>query len=258
MMKRIVLKQWIDNWMRDKYHFAWSWETIEQMEGGHGENRCRTIADALSRPTTWPYFWFKGNQLDTNFYSEPSYIYSLFWAAHKFSSQTYKRAFHEWNLAGKVTADIGGSLFTALECLELGATEVLVYNLLGTPQSDIILDFVREFGAPIKVNNDPDFFKHYGRVFFYKAYLEHFPVVDNELDKWFGEDHTPRGSFIFDNSFCEIAYGHYIPIKVDGVLHDERSAAEAAFIGSMMKNYGFNQPDSFNKSATKMVWRFTR
>lgn len=251
------MKMWLDQWMLEKYNFTLTWREIESAEGGFGNNRCRTISDALSRPKTHPFRWFQSGQTDLSFYREPEYIYSLFWAFYKFSGNAYRIAFDRWNdLHGRVIVDVGGSLFTALECAKYSDDLIIVYNLPNTPQAQLIQDYVKEFGANIRVTDDYQYAKAMGDVIFMKAYLEHFKIVHEELDAWMVAGPGKRDVIIV-NSFCEIAYGHYIPIQIGNKAYSVQSEADAAFEELMAKRYGVTKSESAALTSKKNIRRYS-
>lgn len=238
-LERWVMKDFVDRFMDQTLNQRLSYNEIEAMEGGKGKNRCRTVEDALDRPNTWPNRWFSSNQTDTEAYEEPHYVYSLWWAAYNFSLKSYDAATKKWPTAIKdrKVADIGGSLFSAFRLLELGAERVLVFNFPNSPQGQIIKLAQTYYGLPIEVVANPDRIKTLSDTLVMKAYLEHIRDVDEEMNLWIGKEPF-SGDIIVDNSFCEIAYGHYIPIMIDEEFHFKQETANNAF-DSLMSRRGW-------------------
>lgn len=257
-LERMTMKTWVDNWMQTNYGYSMPWTVFEKYEGGHGAQRCRTIKDAMSREGSYPAIWFMSDQTDLSVYGESRYIYSLMWAAYKFSGNAYTKAFEIWpSLKDRVIIDVGGSLFTALECLKHTNDRVYVYNMVGTPQTKMITDYAYEFGLPIYVTDDYKYAEIMGDVFFFKAYLEHFKVVEEELGYWVLSDEARVKRYVFVNSFCEIAYGHYIPITIDGRQYDQQDNADEAFVHMMRDRYNFSEPQTTAVSSKKLMYYYS-
>lgn len=257
--ERCFMKNYVDQWMLNNFLPRMTHEEIEAMEGGAGPRRCRTIEDALARPGTWPHRWFSTAQQDLEFYDEHEYIYSLWWASYNFSLASYDLIGKRWPraISGRTVGDVGGSLFSALRLLDHGASKVIVYNLPASSQAKIIRLFVKEYGAPIEVSGHAGDVKAKSESLVMKAYLEHFRDVDTEIDTWIGKGEPFVGDIFTDNSFCEVAYGHYIPIIIDGEPIDDRYRAHTAFEDNMHRR-GWVLADSAPnpRSARKRIIRW--
>lgn len=246
--ERYFMIDFTNRWLISQGMAPMTWEEIEALEGGTGKGRCRTIQDALSRPGTWPHRWFSSSQTDISAYQELKYVYSLMWAAYSFSLVSYSRMHMRWrsDINAETVGDVGGSLYTAFRLVQFGAKEVYVYNFPDSPQGQIISDFAKMYGTPIIVTDDHELIASKCSTLIMKAYLEHFPDVDVEMDKWLIQGRF-NGALIADNSFCEIAYGHYIPIKIFGEQVNEIFTAHALFEDLMNQHYGFRTKDSISR-----------
>lgn len=259
-LERCFMKDFVDRWMDLTLTPKLTYSEIDELEGGSGKNRCRTIEDALNRPGTWPHRWFLSDQSDTEAYGEPRYIYSLWWAAYNFSLDSYDLVAKVWPSAikGHVVGDVGGSLFSAFRLINLGAKKVYVYNFPNSPQGQIIRFFSVLYGVPIEVTSNHETVKKHCESLVMKAYLEHFRNVDEEMDKWIGSLQPFMGDIITDNSFNEVSYGHYIPLQIDGEDYHGTDEAHEAFSDNMIRR-GWTASDKVRNpnSSKKFICRWS-
>lgn len=229
--------RYVDKWMIDHGYPTMMWHQIEEAEGGHGSNRLRSIADAVKKGGSHPGRWFLSGQTDLSFYNEPAYVYSLLWATYRTSGSSYHHAAAE--VKGKAIADIGGSIFTAHLLLKGGVEHVTIYNFEDSPQVQFGQWLVKERGWPVDFCFDKEEIKRRYRVGMMKAYLEHFRNVDDEINSWCTGENALHQVYV-SNSFCEIAYGHYIPLQVNGADYMEKRAANKAFT-NLMADLGYTK-----------------
>lgn len=251
-LKRREMMPIIDKWMNEHEYGIKTWPTLVELEGGSGRNRIRTIKEAKAKPTTFPGRWFNSRQRDMSFYSAPHYVYSLYWAATRTSGGAYKAIGRLCE--GKPVADVGGSIFTALVLLRMGVKNVELYNFEDSPQTQFAQYIIDKYSLPITLEYDPDSILSRNRIGIMKAYLEHFKNVDEEIDRWC----APLSGFdelYISNSFCEIAYGHYIPITVNGKVCKTKKIANNEFIKLMEKRgYSREKVKYFNSKTSKYTF----
>jgi hypothetical protein len=224
-------KHIIDRWMGLNGYPVLSYQEVENLFGGFGDNRPRKMSDLATRPNAMVTKWFESGQTFYDYYSMPQYVYDNWWCAWNVSYQTYAAAAA---LVGRKNlrrlVDVGGSVFGASIFAELCQhywTEYNIHNFTETPN----FDFANAYN-----NMDfesPDFFKDFGtqdnfgsyNIGVFGEYFEHFKNVDEEFEKYLGLEYM-----VVANAFCVVAYGHHIPLVVNEVLCETRQAADENFV----------------------------
>lgn len=247
MVRGFGLKFWkneIDAWARMNDYPVLDWPEVCRREGGFRETRYHTPEDAKAHPDTYPGQWYLSDQTDFSIYDRPEYVYSLLFGALNVSAQAYtlagKRLGEE---GGGEIIDCGGTAFTAVRMLNYGATKVYVSNYGTAPQIHFVEWFLTthpEFKIEI-VDHDN---LPVGKNVIVSEYLEHFAQPAEEFDRI--TKFEPKR--IFNKSaFCTIAYGHYLPLTIDGTICRTTSAANYAFEQHVRKSgYSIEKAHIFN------------
>jgi hypothetical protein len=223
------------------------------LEGGYGADKIATIEQAIlpENEGTWPGIWFKSGQTDYTVYGRYDYVYSLLFGRQISGGSIRIISDHigsmKWSLFSKPTIfDWGGSIFTThdLLCnLEDKIDHVVMVNL-PTPQVEFAKWFIKRiiesvidpeidlilYGA-MSVGDEarmlPFIEREYGvnevdaegsrPIVVMSELLEHIQspeiLVSNLVTA--GVKH-----FYFASSFCTPAYGHHIPITIDGAQYE--------------------------------------
>lgn len=229
-MADVTREDWMDainDWFRViEQPDGWTWEMVEKTEG---DDHRRTVNQVLRMPDTTHYRWFASGQMWTQFYDTPEYLFSLLYCFDRISRPVYQ-AIAQCERGGEVV-DVGGSIMSAFEMLDRGVKRVYMTNFDDSPQ----VEFARYFIANAGIRDDEitivphnDFPR--GLPIITCEYLEHFPIVDIEVDRLLTWS-PPR--WYDKNAFCMAAYGHYIPITIDGTRHSVTSGARDAFVRYM-------------------------
>lgn len=230
-------KRLVDEWMTEKGYPVMSTERVVEMMGGIGDDRCKTVEDALARPSSNPGRWFTSGMKDDSFYSEPAYVYDNWFVANVVSAPTYELA---GRIAGHNTVyDVGGTIFNAMQLLAEGVPNVWTVNLPNTPAFEFYDWCIYNDHVIDKCNIVPPTDEEmYGEEFcVFAEFFEHFPNVD-DIFVAFAKAHT----ILAANAFCVAAHGHYIPITIDGLPWYNRANANVAFL-SLLEKHGFTNTE---------------
>ena len=237
---RIGKKFWmkeVDEWMFEKGQPTMNWFEIVRAEGGYGKDFSE---DKELDLFTHPGRWFGSGQTDFDLYSEYGYVYSLLFGALQISGQVY-RDFAQRSL-GKAINDVGGSIFTAAILLKYGIEAVNISNVSDSPQLEFAQHIIKKFDLPVSVGSErPDA----GCIL--SEYLEHFYEPTVELERVL-DAVKPKSAVALSSSFCMPAYGHFIPIFINGAEHATPRAANKAFINYIeAKGWPLARIGLFNK-----------
>lgn len=197
------------------------WDEVVALEGGSGKTFFNHVSEAETKPNSYPGRWFLSGQTDFSVYNEPRYLYSLLFGMLVVSGSVMSTIGKRE--AGNRIIDVGGSVFTAYRLLQRGVTAVDITNFEG-PQTEFATFASTKFKLSVNVHwATPSL--GFGDVFVLSEYLEHFRDVDTELERLV----TFRPTRIYESSsFCMPAYGHFIPIKINGVDHTSSRTARKA------------------------------
>ncbi len=237
----------IDQWMGEEHHSTIPWKDVLRLEGGYGSDKISSVADAMKPENegTWPGIWFRSHQTDFSVYNRHDYVYSLLFG-RMISKGTI-------SVVGKYLAartsepvqlnDWGGTIFTAIDMLELlpVGSRINMINFR-SPQMAfaewVIETFKLEESIKLLDENWPylggnpyDLIS--GPVLLSET-LEH---CEKPFD-YIG-DHiltVMHGVELFTaNSFCTPAYGHFIPVIINGKMYHTTRTANKAFREEMEK-----------------------
>jgi len=210
------------------------WKSVLGLEGGYGENKIKSIDDAMlsENEGTWPGIWFQSGQKDYSVYSRYDYIYSLLFG-RQISAGTIKMVIDDLTNRGLwtpkfVLIDWGGTAFTAKDLLgsDIPISALWTINFKG-PQTDFALWYFRKetftprwflgyedslesrtlLRGGLRLREEP-------KIWLFSEVLEH---IKSPLDYWDNlcAEFDIKEAYIA-NSFCTPAYGHHIPIIMDG------------------------------------------
>lgn len=265
---KLTRKDWhklIDEFMGLHSRSTLDWDAVLGLEGGYGQEKIKNIEDAIKPENegTWPYIWFKSDQKDYSVYNRYDYIYSLLFG-RQISGGTIKMVIDDllnrslWT-PKFMLIDWGGSAFTAKDLLDGDAPIKGVYtvNFKG-PQMDFAMWYFTEkvptsrWFAGFEDGLDS---RHMIRktlevvelpiVWLFSEVLEH---VKSPLEYW---DNLCAEFDINDayiaNSFCTPAYGHHVPIIMDGKeCHTVRIANKAWREGMKKRGYILRKMEGWN------------
>lgn len=229
----ITRKQWMDaiaRFLTDRHlesQIITDWDEVVSNEGGMGGAFFDNVAETTDQPDSYPGRWFLSGQTDLSIYNEPQYLYSLLFGMTVVSgavmSTIGKRE------VGNRVVDVGGSIFTAYKLLQRGVDYVDITNFDGY-QLDFAVYASSLFHLNVVARHPTSIFPP-DSVFVVSEYLEHFRDVDAELERLV--EYRPIRIYE-SSSFCMPAYGHYIPIKIDGVDHTNPHSARKALYRKML------------------------
>jgi len=248
------------------------WSTVLGLEGGYGKSKIKTVKDALDKRNegTWPYIWFSSGQTDYSVYGRYDYLYSLLFGRQisantiALTIKTLEAEREEVNLI-----DWGGTIFTALDLvLSPAIRTVTIVNydgpqldfarwILGQPQFERYLDYVFVLGEDY-VFRVPGRLRiiarqKIGTVFLFSEVLEHLKKVTvywDRVDDTFGIDRA-----FVANSFCTPAYGHHVPIIIDGQTYSTVRTANKAWRKAMEeRGYRLRKVEGWNSR----LWELNR
>jgi len=274
MRKRgISKKEWlrlIDRFMGIHRRSSLSWDAIVQLEGGYGQEKIKSVAEAMlpKNEGTWPGIWFQSKQTDLSVYARYDYIYSLLFG-RQISGQSIsiiaaalekRTKEEEWATPYRVI-DWGGSIFTAVDLLDLTLAigSVILVNLT-TPQYFFSMFVIEELGlgSRIKLVEEENWaaqlppYLGYGGpiVIVLSEVLEHirYPI---EYLQGISETLNLHDMYIA-NSFTTPAYGHYVPITIGDIKCYTSRKANAAFKRCMEElGYELMKLEGWN---SRVIW----
>lgn len=258
---RISKREWlrlIDRYMGECHRASLDWNTVMELEGGYGQHKIKSVAEAMEPKNsgTWPGIWFQSKQTDYTVYRRFDYIYSLLFG-RQISGGTIKMVIEELkDRKDYVLVDWGGTVFTAEDLL--GAlpyiTRLYTINFQG-PQMYFALWFYNE------IQLDPRW--HWGYEDDMKPHVHNY-ISDLDKGVWlFSEtlEHIEKPLEYWDlldtsygieeayvaNSFCTPAYGHHIPINMDGrECVTVRTANKAWRQGMEKRGYTLRKVEGWN------------
>lgn len=268
MADRLTNRQWltiINKFMALNSRTSLTWKEVLKLEGGYGQEKIKTIEDALKPENegTWPGIWFRSNQTDYSVYNRYDYIQSLLFG-RMISSGTIKMVVDDlmnrslWT-PRFILIDWGGSAFTAKDLLDsdVPIRRLFTVNFRG-PQMDFADWYFREEAF------SPRWFREYEDVlesrealnyrmrdqeeeptWLFSEVLEH---VKSPLDYWDNlcKEFDIKDAYIA-NSFCTPAYGHHIPVIMDGKeCHTVRIANKAWRKGMEERGYTLRKIKGWN------------
>lgn len=246
-MRKLTRKQWmkaIDTWMGQERYATQDWATTVALEGGYGKTKIKSVEEAMQPEAegTWPGIWFQSHQTDYTVYARHNYVYSLLFGRLISGGSIRIIADHipTLGLRQPVLFDWGGSIFTShdLWCYLEGKIDHIVMVNLESPQIKFakwwltgLADCLRlahvvdgedspflyggisvldEGRAPEAL---PDLYPDEKPIVIFSEVLEHLQECQETILalKLLGIKH-----FYFASSFCTPAYGHHIPILIDG------------------------------------------
>jgi len=273
---KLTRKDWhklIDEFMGLHSRSVLDWDAVLGLEGGYGQEKIKSIEDAIKPENegTWPYIWFKSEQTDFSVYNRWDYIYSLLFG-RQISGGTIKMVIDDllnrslWT-SKFVVVDWGGSAFTAQDLLDsdVPISRLYTVNFEG-PQMDFANWYFRKKTSSKRwhrfYEDDPDPYslgylrgaseKNYV-VWLFSEMLEH---VKNPLEYWdlLDDLFNIKDAYIA-NSFCSPAYGHHVPIIMDGKeCHTVRIANKAWREGMEKRGYTLTKMKGWNSR----LWRCKR
>lgn len=257
----------IDEWMGEQHHATMPWKDVLRMEGGYGGTKIKSVADAMKPENegTWPNIWFRSHQTDFSVYRRHDYVYSLLFGRMISKGTISVVGQYLANRADKPVRlnDWGGTIFTAIDMLELlpVGSRINMVNLR-SPQMDFAAWIIEKFALSESIHllaeDHP-----YSDGYHYDLIAG--PVLLSETLEHclepFGYLLNPvlimmYGLEIFTaNSFCTPAYGHFIPVIIDGKSYATTRTANKAF-REKMEGIGFvgTKLPGWNSRA----WKWTR
>jgi hypothetical protein len=257
---RLKKKEWlklIDQYMGEVRRPALEWRTVMQLEGGYGQDKIKSVAEALEPKNagTWPGMWFQSKQADYSVYKRYDYIYSLLFG-RQISAGTIKMVIEELkDRESYHLIDWGGSVFTADDLLRALRNIVRLWTInFSGPQMYFALWYFNEQHLDHRwhwaYEDDFDPLKQVlivdaKKIWLFSETLEHIKAPleywDN-LDDAFGIDEA-----YVANSFCTPAYGHHIPINMDGrQCATVRTANKAWRLGMESRGYKLRKVEGWN------------
>jgi len=256
---RISKKDWlklIDEYMGSVRRATLDWNSVMQLEGGYGQYKIKSVKEAMESKNsgTWPGIWFQSGQTNYTVYRRFDYIYSLLFG-RQISAGTIKMVIDELRDEDKVLVDWGGTVFTAEDLLGALPHLVRLYTInFEGPQMYFALWFYNERQSEPRwhwgyensmADHVSDYLKENKAVWLFSETLEHIkePLKYwDELDDVFGIDEA-----YVANSFCTPAYGHHIPIIMDGVeCATVRTANKAWRQGMERRGYELRKVEGWN------------
>lgn len=268
MADRLTNRQWltlINKYMGLNGRATLDWKAVLGLEGGYGENKIKTVADAMlpENEGTWPGIWFQSGQKDYSVYNRYDYIYSLLFGK-QISAGTIKMVIDDlvnrslWT-PKFILIDWGGSAFTAKDLLDSGApiSTLCTVNFRG-PQMDFARWYFREERLvprwTFRYDDELDSrtalreslqSRSTAKVWLFSEVLEH---VKSPLEYWDNlcAEFNIQDAYIA-NSFCTPAYGHHIPVIMDGKeCHTVRIANKAWRKGMEERGYTLRKMKGWN------------
>lgn len=249
-MKNIRTKEWvalIDEWMKVSKKKPMNWERLLELEYSRGDTFFNSIAEAKAHPETYAGKWFKSGQKWFDLYNKHEYVYSLLFGQRVVSTFAYRAIFEDlkrrkWLKRNII--DVGGSMFTAFQLVQLGVPSVTVENFDDSPQVDFIVWASHKLGLPISTAERG--YLAPNSILICSEYLEHFKDVDEEVARLV--DMEPFA--IYERSaFCTPAYGHFSPIKINDRWLDEDTRNGRRLLVKEFAKHGYSREYvvAFNK-----------
>lgn len=281
-MKNIGRMKWmglIAEFMKTKGFDIWDWDMVLKHEGGYGESKIKTLDEALKYPNTFamPARWFQSDQKDLGCYSEPGYVYSALFGKEisqytfsamkfHFPMQVVTRAAEEFidrKPQKKIQfIDWGGTIFTSYSILKMydNLEQLAGVHLVNvkSPQTDFAAFAREKIGVDegtlvknISIHFETEDFawlrqmtSEYRVFVVLSEILEHMNHPEKLVKDLMDAGVT---DFYIANSFCTIAYGHYIPITIGGKEYSTTRHANKAFKEEMTKlGLEYSKVEGFN------------
>jgi len=215
---KITKQDWlkeIEKWTNIKIQKNKIWDN-------NGKIKKAKLFEVKKYPNTYVGHWFNSNQMWTDLYYLPEYLYLLWSDFYSASRRTYPYiGVYE---KGNTVVDIGGSIFGAYMLLKYGAKKVLVTNFDNSSQTNFVKFIAKKFNLPIEVISHNRIPKN--SILVCSEYFEHFKDVDKEIKRIL--KFKPKRIYV-KNTFFYPAYGHYIPIKIGGHKYKDYKLANKAF-----------------------------
>lgn len=241
MIKKMVTHWIVKNFQPKITKQGWlkeieQWTNIQMQKNkiwdDNGKIKKAKLSEVKKYPNTYVGKWFNSNQTWTDLYYLPEYLYLLWSDFYSASRRTYPYVgVYE---KGNTVVDVGGSIFGAYTLLKYGAKKVLVTNFDNSPQINFVKFIAKKFNLPIKVISHNKIPKK--SILVCSEYFEHFKDVDKEIKRIL--KFKPERMYI-KNTFCYPAYGHYIPIKINGKKIDNLRLANKNF-KELLTSQGFS------------------
>lgn len=266
---RVTNKQWIKligGWMGENGRATLAWKDVLGLEGGYGADKIKSVEDAKKPENegTWPGIWFQSDQKDFSVYKRYDYVYSLLFgrtiSAGSFAIVAKDLA--EKHQRAISVVDWGGTIFTAVELLDKlpKGSRVEIVNL-PSPQ----VEFAKWARDKLEIDSELLVVATEGEILEPDESLHEGPIVLSETLEHIQEpvayivDTIGRVAWLNDiytaSSFCTPAYGHPIPININGVACHTPRQANKQFKHSMeLLGFSGTRLPGWNSR----VWRWTR
>lgn len=231
-------KEWmklINQWREEEYSLSpMSWQDVLVLEAEDGESKRRyTVEKALKYKGSWAERWFASGQTDYSPYSEIDYVFSTMFCHFHITRRNVRMAIDDIVKSDVgselLISDYGGTIFTAMETAYLLPDSIVsMFNYPG-PQIDFakwVLKMDRFDGVNIETR-DADMKVPQSDVVFAFETFEHIQSPEKTFED-IVRSANPK-LFYFANLFCYPAYGHHIPITINGANHTNRVSANKAW-----------------------------
>lgn len=207
-----------------------TWMEVILRDGGIGDFRITDHDTMKLWDWSAPHRWFiKGDQADYDFYSDPSYVYAVLFCHVMVTRRTLAAEARDIVLLGEKATPVflaGGTIWEAYDLIRRGVEQVTISNY-PTPQVDFYRFVCSSLGLDYRITFvNETAVPNSGDILIANEYLEHFQEPITEFERL-----AVNGPKIVyhRSSFCALAYGHPIPVRIQGVDAYEGKSADGLF-----------------------------